>query len=953
MKKPANVFWRVSHDRKNKNNGVINPKGKLSMQYASETSTLDQVESSETTTINEILYPLQVPHDGKVDVASAKLDYRRSRIGREDKNHVVEIRMPKTKEDTRTKSDEEKAEEKKNPKHKTRIQFGYIDNEESFIDIVESIHSLENPAAIYKTCNPVAPSSLERAKNRYIVAGKGMTTSGDDISWRTELFIDIDPIREPVLDDNGKWKSDKEKKGLSASDEEKELTFQTALDIKDCLAGYGFPEPDVCDSGNGNYLLYRIDLPNNDDTTNAIERLLEGLALKFSDKHSDVDVKVCDPARIRKVMGTMGCKGDDTPDRPHRYSRYISYPAHRLILSLDTIKKAVEDLLPEGVKEKTATKSTRINSNERNPSSVTSDSRKLHTVESVEKMMDEKGMGYRKDDALHDGSTMWTLDACPWADDHSTGDSGTSIFLNEEGFLSFNCFHASCKNNKRTIEGIFGDDVNRRPKNIVPSMDGLDFLYEAPDGSGEKPKKKGHDVIANEWIEANKDIRPCYMDEEMLIYDGKRYNPIKSEALDNKLIRYFQRTGVPIANSVINTTKSVKKIVLANTEIPLRKLPVWLGENPPCATNDIIPYQNGLLLRESKELIPHTNDFLSKNVLTYDYDPNAKCPIWLQFLASIFPDAEDKTKVDEDRVKMLQEYMGYCLTQDARFQKALMLVGKTRGGKGTILSLTTALVGIENTTAYKLDSLGKDFGLKTLVGKQLATVGEFELDSKDGKKLCEALKTILSDDLQNVKVKFKEDINEIIDAKFMIATNSSPRLIDPSGALPGRFLYLAFEESFYGKEDYDLKGKLLAELPGIANWALEGLDRLHANKGKFTLGKYHQKYAKENSLLSSPVKTWLIARCLVSKEVSSGDLPESCLVDDDGTMKESFHHLWSDFNTWYTAETSSSEMTEYHFRKSFLNMLPKIDPKHKTRVTAPDGNRHNGWNGIRLKPLGS
>ena len=46
-------------------------------------------------------------------------------------------------------------------------------------------------------------------------------------------------------------------------------------------------------------------------------------------------------------------------------------------------------------------------------------------------------------------------------------------------------------------------------------------------------------------------------------------------------------------------------------------------------------------------------------------------------------------------------------------------------------------------------------------------------------------------------------------------------------------MVLRFTQSFLGREDTGLTGKLIGELPGILNWALDGQAVLHA-KGAFT-----------------------------------------------------------------------------------------------------------------------
>ena len=53
-----------------------------------------------------------------------------------------------------------------------------------------------------------------------------------------------------------------------------------------------------------------------------------------------------------------------------------------------------------------------------------------------------------------------------------------------------------------------------------------------------------------------------------------------------------------------------------------------------------------------------------------------------------------------------------------------------------------------------------------------------------------------------------------------------------SGALAGRLLVILFQHSFFGREDPGLTDRLMGELPGILNWAIEGYERLQA-RGHF------------------------------------------------------------------------------------------------------------------------
>lgn len=159
----------------------------------------------------------------------------------------------------------------------------------------------------YVTLNPVVPALLARANNRLIQRPKH-TTADSEILRRRWLLLDIDPDRPT---------------GIAATDDEKQAASILAADVEDVLRARGWSYPIICDSGNGVYLLYRVDLPNNAETTETLKRFYVGLqTLLNGDYHAHIDVGVFNPARIIRVGGTTNRKGDDTADRPHRGCQY-------------------------------------------------------------------------------------------------------------------------------------------------------------------------------------------------------------------------------------------------------------------------------------------------------------------------------------------------------------------------------------------------------------------------------------------------------------------------------------------------------------------------------------------------------------------------------------------------------------------------------------------------------
>ena len=87
--------------------------------------------------------------------------------------------------------------------------------------------------------------------------------------------------------------------------------------------------PIIADSGNGAHLLYRIDLPNDQEAVASVMGALAELDRRYSDDVVKVDVTSANAARIWKVYGTVARKGDSIPGRSHRMSRILEVPTDK------------------------------------------------------------------------------------------------------------------------------------------------------------------------------------------------------------------------------------------------------------------------------------------------------------------------------------------------------------------------------------------------------------------------------------------------------------------------------------------------------------------------------------------------------------------------------------------------------------------------------------------------
>jgi hypothetical protein len=211
-----------------------------------------------------------------------------------------------------------------------RTHSGYFDDIEVAVRAAERVAGAAR--GVYFTPNPVLPALRARSHNRLRACGKGDAATGDaEVARRRWLLIDLDPVRPS---------------GISSSDEEHRAAIMQAYEIAAGLAGAGWPDPIVADSGNGAHLLYTIDLPNDAHGRSLVERVLAGLAFQFDTPAVRVDRTTFNAARIWKLYGTWARKGENTAERPHRLARLLWVPPTRRVVSEEQLI-AVAEWLPK------------------------------------------------------------------------------------------------------------------------------------------------------------------------------------------------------------------------------------------------------------------------------------------------------------------------------------------------------------------------------------------------------------------------------------------------------------------------------------------------------------------------------------------------------------------------------------------------------------------------------
>lgn len=221
-----------------------------------------------------------------------------------------------------------------------RKDSGYFDDPLKAAQAVIKLDEEQPPRGIYVTLNPVIKDLLARSNNRLTDWAK--TMSGDvDVVTRRWLFVDLDPER-PI--------------GISATSSEKQAAIERAEAVREWLMSeFGFGEPVECDSGNGRYLLWPIDLSNDEHSTALVRDVLTTISEHCGTTAVKIDTKVSNASRILRLPGTFNRKGDSTEDRPHRLAAVVQVPDYLRNGWSEPIPRekleAVAALLPHGPRE--------------------------------------------------------------------------------------------------------------------------------------------------------------------------------------------------------------------------------------------------------------------------------------------------------------------------------------------------------------------------------------------------------------------------------------------------------------------------------------------------------------------------------------------------------------------------------------------------------------------------
>jgi putative DNA primase/helicase len=324
------------------------------------------------------------------------------------------------------------------------------------------------------------------------------------------------------------------------------------------------------------------------------------------------------------------------------------------------------------------------------------------------------------------------------------------------------------------------------------------------------------------------DVRFVHEFNRWYVWDGHHWREDtrrEVELLCKQTIRKMQLKAVLLDDD--NRKRALIKWALASESVGRIAAAIQLARSEPgititAADLDKDPWAlvttNAVLdLRTGKPVAARRDALLTKQAGT-SYDPGATCPVWDAYLDRVM-------RGDKARINFLQRAVGYALTGLTTEHCVFFLYGTGANGKTTFVNTIHAMLGeyarATDTNMWvskKHASVPDD--LAALRGIRLATTTEGE----DGQRLAESrIKQIAGGDVIAARKLYGDWFQFVPQLKLFFATNHKPVIMSDDHAIWRRIRLIPFEVQIPEAErDQTLQRKLLAELPGILNWALEG-----------------------------------------------------------------------------------------------------------------------------------
>lgn len=345
-----------------------------------------------------------------------------------------------------------------------------------------------------------------------------------------------------------------------------------------------------------------------------------------------------------------------------------------------------------------------------------------------------------------------------------------------------------------------------------------------------------------------------------------------------------------------------------------------------------INFLNGWAEIKGSEFIftPHTLDSYKQGFtycLPFEYDPNATCPAWDEFM-------DDITLKREGLKLILDQYIGYALSNDDYWEeKALIMKGMGANGKSVLIKVVKSLIGDGNYSIVNMKNLRNAENRTALVGK-IANLSDES--PRDALQDNEDFKALTSGGEFEYRVLYEGTKRTVNRAKFIFSTNHELHLNDKSTAVGRRLIVVPFDANFNPKQGPMTKPNnpflvkdLERELSGIFNRSMTAYIKAKA-QGGFDIPKESEEILEEMAVASDPILAYIKETVDIAESnkvymgatydpYHTGMKPgEICFVSST--------QIYDDFLAYCEGEGFQAKFTKINFGRILKNRLLHMIP---------------------------
>ncbi|QLZ68467.1 hypothetical protein FOLKNPGA_01246 [Legionella sp. PC1000] len=374
---------------------------------------------------------------------------------------------------------------------------------------------------------------------------------------------------------------------------------------------------------------------------------------------------------------------------------------------------------------------------------------------------------------------------------------------------------------------------------LLEKVTEVNFAQLAELKEGEKLKNSQIQVIIIDQIlmlAKNNNWGLCKQHDFLYLFNSEYWSLVEEDELKTFLGNAASKMGLRNVHAQhFNFKDQLYKQFMAAANLPKPEQPKdVININLKNGTFEVTPNGN--------KLNPfNRSDFMTYQ-LPFEYDPEAKAPIFNAYLNKVLP--------EKALQNILAEYLGYVFIRPStlKLEKTLLLYGSGANGKSVFYEIVRSLLGEQNTSEFSLQSLTNENGyFRAMIANKLVNYAS----EINGKLVASIFKQLVSGEPVEARLPYGRPFTLTQYAKLIFNCNELPKDVEQTEAYFRRFIIIPFEVTIPEQEqDKQLAQKIIKnELSGVFNWVLQGLGRLLQKKHfteSETVKLARDKYEKES-----------------------------------------------------------------------------------------------------------